>query len=153
MSTNIKLYIGILGDTASKEVARSKEPVIDNNQIYFPVIKDSKGLVTYTGKKKTYFSVDAFLSIGNIWEANLLNLDIINNQADTHYYYFYSSDGNTEISTTSDGQSVRPIHISQVIEALEEDVKNDDYPWFKWALELLKSMREEYCEHYVMIMS
>lgn len=66
-----------------------------------------------------------------------------NSKADPVYMYSVMGDGDTQIAEDCYGETIVPIPIQNVIEALHTDQRNDYYRRFRWALALLESMRDE----------
>lgn len=58
----------------------------------------------------------------------------------TVYWYF---DGNTRETEDGYGDKPIPLPIGTVLEALQKDVKTDDYRRFKWAMALLEAMKDD----------
>ena len=61
-----------------------------------------------------------------------------------HVYYYYESDGNTQVKEDRYGEKRNPIPIAEVLKAVEdshnEDIDEYRYHRSEWAIGLLKSM-------------
>jgi hypothetical protein len=64
-------------------------------------------------------------------------------------YYWYADNGNTKVRKDCYGEFPTPVPLKDVLEALEEDVRNDTerYRRFRWALALIRSLWETESEH------
>ena len=57
-----------------------------------------------------------------------------------HTLYFYSDDGNTQITEDKYGAPFKAVPVKRVLDAIKIDQKKDKYRRFTWAIALLKSM-------------
>lgn len=64
-------------------------------------------------------------------------------KADPVYMYAIMGDGDTEVTEDRYGESVFPIPVQDVLEALHADQRNDYYRRFSWATALLQKMVAE----------
>jgi hypothetical protein len=103
--------------------------------------RDTK--TTFISKESAvYFQVYAHVDMGKLGNSKLLDLPWINKTPEDIFWYWYAptGDGDTQIEEDRYGEKPRPMPIATVIQALKEDIKNDDYERLKWALALLESM-------------
>lgn len=141
MGYEIKLIIGQIGTTGDKYM-RSSEPEIDGQSLYYPYEKDGKGSLIKTGTKETYFMVAAQIDLCKPGRGSKILESLRTNGDPNHEYYYYGSDGNTRITEDCYGDKSDVHSIDEIIDALKEDVENDSYRRFKWALSLLESIKK-----------
>ena len=100
------------------------------------------------GRNGTYFMIYAHIDMCVLGKSNLFTLPYKNNSPETEKWFFYApyGDGDTRITTDPYGKYPRPVPISDVIAAIEEDLLNSGYRRLTWALDLLKSMNENSSE-------
>jgi hypothetical protein len=143
MGYEIKLIIG-KSLPSMAEIKRQTEPVIDNNTVYFPYVKDEKGDFVHTGKQEIDFLTVAELDLCKIGDGALLKL-IVKNQAkakadkkNVHKCY----QGDATLEKDCYGEPFLPEDLEKVIHAIEEDNVHEKYRRFDWALALLKSIHD-----------
>ncbi len=92
---------------------------------------------------KHYFMVYATVDLCKPgYTCDLLGLDYTNSDGDPVWEFFSpAGDGNNAISEDCYGKIPKPIPIDDVITALEHDMETNVYRRFKWAHDLLVSMR------------
>jgi len=73
--------------------------------------------------------------------SHVYDLDQTNKSSKEHWY-FYGSDGDTQIKEDHYGHKFKPVPIKEVISALEKD-DYQDYRRAQWALALLNAMKDD----------
>lgn len=101
-----------------------------------------------------YFMTYATVDMCKIGSSALFNLPTVNKTPDKKHWYFYSicGDGNTPVTEDRYGDMFQPVPLDDVITALEQDVHDSNYRRFKWALALLKSIKETSTEELSVIL-
>ena len=119
--------------------------IVDGSEeyAYRPYLKDNEGELIKTGRKETYFMVYAVIELCKCGHESAISKIDFKNTDESHYWYWYGIDGNTQIVEDCYGEKSKPIPIKTVIDALEADVTNDDYRRFKWALGSLLAMKDD----------
>jgi len=91
---------------------------------------------------KRYFSISAILDLckcgGN---SPLFKLDWQNKTGQPKVYW-YGLDGDTQFVDDAYGDMPNPLPIDDVIEAISEASAKDDYRRYKWALGMLKAIKD-----------
>lgn len=141
MGYETRLYIGKSSST-SDEYERGV-PILDRASVYRPYLKDESDNLIKTGRVETYFMVYAMIDLCKCGHDSHISKVDWKNKDSFRVWYFYGEDGNNEIKEDSYGDSSKPVPAQTVIEALEKDVKVEDYRRFEWALALLKSMTDD----------
>ncbi len=93
---------------------------------------------------RTYFQLVATIDMCKLGESALFNLPWVNETPEERRWEWYppTGDGDTSISVDRYDSVPRPIPLIDVLEALEEDIDQDDYRRLKWAYHMLRSMHE-----------
>ena len=141
MGHETKLLIGVAASTAHDEHELG-DPELDGDGVYRPMLKDGKGNFICTGRKQTYFFIYATVDLCKCgYESNIHKIDKINKD-ESHCWYWYNG-GGQEVKKDCYDEELKPVPIEIIIDALEKDAANDDYRRFKWALALLKAMKND----------
>ena len=143
MGYEIKLVVGKSG-YSGREHKRSDEAELDGDLAWFPYLKDENDDLIETGRTEIYFRVYGIIELccpGH--ESNLLQLDWKNGEADSVVWYYYHTDGNTDVREDNYGDVAKPVPVADVIEALEKDLREEDYRRFRWALGFLREMDDD----------
>lgn len=138
MGYEVKLIVGEQCHTTDK-LKRSENGEIEGESVYYPYERDENGEFIKTGIKHTYFMICAEIDLCKIGECNLSKALKVNHDKN-HEWYWY--DGNIETSSDCYGDKPEPISIHDCITALELDSEGSDYRRFKWALGMLKAIRD-----------
>lgn len=140
MGYETKLIIGTA--STERDEVETLEPITENGESYSPYKKDSNGNLVLTGRKEIWFDVYVEINLCKCgYTSNIRNIKS-DNRDKNKFWFFYGSDGNTKITKDRYDDIFKPVDIEEVINALEKDAKSSDYRRFKWALSLLKSMKE-----------
>jgi len=94
--------------------------------------------------KGVYFQVYTHVDMCKLGDSQLFNLPWVNKTPEDKFWYWYAptGDGDTQVEEDRYGDKPRPVPLLAVLEALEEDMTNDDYRRLKWAYHLLLAMEE-----------
>lgn len=138
MGYETKLIIGTSSRNSEDEYVYG-DFVIENGEPYRPFLKDDNGDVVKTGNRQTYFMVMATVDLCKCGhKSNIHKLDRVNKD-ESHQWFWYEK--NDIVVEDCYGDKMKPVPISDLIEALKLDIANDEYRRFKWALALLESMK------------
>lgn len=91
---------------------------------------------------KQYFSVCGMIDLCKCGSDSEVSKIDWKNKTGRPVVYWYGYDGNKRVTKDWYDDMPRPVPILDVIRALEEDVQRDDYRRFRWALGMLRAMRE-----------
>ena len=147
MGYEIKLYIGKT-HSDREEIARDmSKPYEDGSG--FEYQKDTKGEYIKTGRIEKYFSIYAMVDLckcgydSKTYALSGKSHKLGNENKDKYFYYFYGSDGNSQVVEDRYGDYMHAIPIQDVIDALIVDSQEDEYRRYKWAIALLNSMNTD----------
>lgn len=146
MGYEIKLYIGKVR-LDHEEIARDmSKPYEDGSG--FEYQKDKEGEYIKTGRIEKYFSIYAMVDLcrcdynGKTSALSAKSHKLGNENKDKYFYYFYGSDGNTQVEDRY-GDYMHAMPIKDAIKALTADSQKDEYRRYKWAIALLNSMKDD----------
>lgn len=147
MGYEIKLYIG-KAYRDCEEIARDmSKPYEDGSG--FEYQKDKDGNYVKTGRIEKYFSVYAMVDLckcgydSKIYDLSGKSHKLANENKDKYFYYFYGSDGNSQVVEDRYGDYMYAMPIKDTIKALTADRQKDEYRRYKWAIALLNSMKDD----------
>lgn len=145
MGYEIKMIVG-KSSPARNEFKLSSERYDDDSG--FKPERDESGNILYTGRKGHWFSVFAEIDLCKLgYQDDALNRLISKSHETakennpTEFYFFYGSDGNTEIKDDRYGSFFWPVPVREVLHAIRE--VGSDYRRLKWAEALLASMADD----------
>lgn len=99
------------------------------------------GEVSEYEKGCKWISISGILDLCKCGDSELHKLDWQNKTGKAKVYW-YGLDGNTRFIKDSYDDMPNPLPINDVIEALVKDSKKDSYRRFKWALGMLKAIKD-----------
>jgi hypothetical protein len=142
MGYELKLIIGKTSSTTQPVLARSTEKYEDGSG--YKYLKDAKGNVIPTGRTETWFRDMAHIDLCCIGTGSLSNLVTATQKGSKcpkHTLYFFSDDGNTQITEDKYGAPFKAVPVKEVLKALQDQQKAEGpYRRYNWAIALLKSM-------------
>jgi hypothetical protein len=147
MGYEIKLIIGKTSSISNKEhVEDMTKPFSDGSG--FEWKKDADGNPVFTGRTETFFDCMAEVDLCKVGEGKVSSLvgevqKMAEKNADKCFYFYGTTDGNKSAKEDRYGDKLHPVPISDVLSALEADAELDDYRRFRWAIALLKSMKDD----------
>lgn len=108
-------------------------------EVWKPREKDHGGNYIPTGRNEIFFSVYATVDLCKCGQESAIHrLDRVNKDASKVWYWYENP--NQQSKEDCYGDELRPVPISQVLAALEEDCEREDYRRLRWARDLLRSM-------------
>lgn len=149
MGYEVKLLIGH-PSSFSPEHERTTTPLIEgegeNAYVWYPYKKDGEKYIP-TGREESTFFIAAMVDMCKLdYSGPIHKLITAAKNTDKKRIYKWFEGGNTEVSSDSYGDRYKPISISLVIKALEEEIKLEGDGWhyrrLPWALALLKSIKK-----------
>jgi len=141
MGYETKLLIVQPGHTGD-EYVRSHW-VIEGEEPYKPYKEDENGDWIKTGRRETWVNVIATIDLSKCgYDSEIHQIDWKNTDKN-HHWYWYGSDGNTQIKEDCYEEKSSLIPIDVVLTALKKDAEDSDYRRFKWAIALLESMEDD----------
>ncbi len=142
MGYELRMHIGQLS-LEMDEYKTSKDPIIDGGTLYYPPAKDENGEEIKTGRMERSLMQYAELDLCNVGDSAIgkLAAKAARKKKPPINYGVYV-DGNNTKEQDSYGDYYIPVSLDDAIKALTKDTQDHDYRRFKWALALLKAMRE-----------
>jgi hypothetical protein len=144
MGYETKLIIG-KASQASPEWALSDQLYKDGSG--FEPLRDAKGNILHTGRTEHWFQIMAMVDLCKLGHADdslnrLLHQShkTAKEQNKAHVYYFYDSDGNTQVKEDRYGDGMWPVPIKDVLDAMKASEGAQTYRRLVWAIALLEAM-------------
>src|SRR6056300_1619363 len=132
MGYESKLYIGELHKIEDCYKEDKENPFEDGSG--FPYLKDENGDLIPDGNKEQWLHLFGMIDLSKCGNCKLLEVvsEFRQELDDNLYPFIFGSDGNTQIKEDCYGDKLVPVPLTEVLVALKEDAKRDDYRRFKW---------------------